>query len=256
MIDKVFAILGLLLSVLAMGLVAGWASQDGGEKDPYGWLSKPNWGAEGGGGVAKLSWHPVLMVGGFFLSQVHVVAVWTFAPEAASTVRKFFLWFFRFAALACFVGAMCAVVNFKLQNKMDALISMHSWIGVCAFIAFGCSFCWGFVADFVGSIAKQWEVNYDVEYLHKFMSIAALALTCTAVCSGIVNYLGQGKCDFISGTDSTQENPAYYYAHYPNSCKIAYGCGLAVVGATMTALVGITYSAFNPQSYKKVELSE
>lgn len=269
MIDKISALLAVILSIVALGLVAGWASENGHYPNgpDYSWLTKPNWG---GNEKARLAWHPVLMVAGFFVCQIQALIVWTADPSAASTLRKVFLWFFRLAALSCFIAAMCAVVNFKLYTKQDALISLHSWIGVCAFVVFGLSFCWGFVADFVSSIAKGWEVKYDVDYLHKFLSIVAVVLSATAIVSGIVQYTvanfgvdettGERKmfymCSFLTDAKDSN-NPAYYYDHLPNSCKAAYGCGLAVVGAAAFALIAITYSmSFNPQSYKEVRNQE
>jgi hypothetical protein len=264
MIGNVFAILAALLSILALGLVSGWASQNGpspGTFQTNGWLTRPSWGLDSAYGLHKFSWHPVLMVAGFFLAQAYTLITWCFTPELGKVAARGVVWFFRAAALACFIAAMCAVVNFSLLNRADALVSLHSWIGVCSFIVFGCSFLWGFVVDFVGSLAKKWELNYDIHYINKFLAITALVLTCTAVCSGIteftVNHDGTGApvyvCNFVGISSTTQDNPAYYYDHYPNACKVAYGCGLAVVGATACAIMAITYNGFDPQGYKKVE---
>jgi hypothetical protein len=150
MIGNVFAILAALLSILALGLVSGWASQNGpspGTFQTNGWLTRPSWGLDSAYGLHKFSWHPVLMVAGFFLAQAYTLITWCFTPELGKVAARGVIWFFRAAALACFIAAMCAVVNFSLLNRADALVSLHSWIGVCSFIVFGCSFLWGFVVD-------------------------------------------------------------------------------------------------------------
>lgn len=249
MIDKVCAALSIIFTILALGFVAGWASENGGPKDG-GWLGKANWGGNTNHRVALLAWHPVLMVSGFFLGQVHCLVTWILFPETSKTIRQGLFWLFQTIALSFFVAAMCAVVKWKIENKYPALVTLHSWIGVIAIVVFCSNFIGAFLFQYSESFVAKYAPRFDLAFLHKFGTIFALVLASIAIIVGIVNQLGQDSCNFINDDTKAQANPAAFYDNFPNSCKVAYGCGLSVLGSTVFAVIGITITEFNPQSYK------
>lgn len=240
-----FAGLSIILAIVALGLVSGWASNNPGDKDTN-WLGKPVWNHR-----TVFSWHPVLMVAGFFFSQIFTVTSWTFFPEAAP---KAVFWFWQSAALATFISALCAVVNYKLQFKLDALTTVHSYVGVFAIVVFLFNFLWGFLADFSKSFAEKYGLKYDITYIHKALTIATLIFTLCAIVSGIESRLP--TCEYLQDYDSADFNPAKRYQHLPNSCKVAYGVGISSVFATFFAVLAVTKSGFDPSSYKTVESKE
>ena len=255
MIDKGCAVLSVVFTILALGFVAGWASQNGGDKD-QGWLGRANWGGDKNNRVALLAWHPVLMVSGFFLGQVHCLITWILFPESSKTIRTYLFWLFQLIALSFFVAAMCAVVKWKLDNTYPALVTLHSWIGVIAIVIFSINFIGAFLIQHSEKFVAKYSPRFDLDFLHKFGTILALVLACFAIIVGIVNQLGQDSCKFINYDTNAQANPASFYQHLPNSCKIAYGLGLSVLASTIFAVVGITYTEFNPQSYKTLDQQE
>lgn len=235
--NETFASLAAAFAVVSLGLVSAWAQYTPTIQTHYynsntaGYLGKPNWTAN------PFAWHPVLMVAGFFLSQVlSLTSIVYFGKKFTATISYIF---WQIAALCTLIGALRAVVKWKFDTQADSLITLHSWIGCITITFFAISFLFGKVVS-ISSLLKM-NLSPTTTWIHMLLSVLVLSLTMITIVSGIMVQNGIDGCNFIRvNTDHTIINPAFYYgAHFPWSCKISNGLGLTVLFGGFFTVVGL-----------------
>ena len=230
------AILAVICGTVALILVVLWA-QDGDTDIQTGYLGKPNWYA---GKDSLFAWHPVLMVGGFFFSQVLAVCVWSLIPDR--TVAKLFHIFFQTAAAATVTAGLIAVFRVGYEVKTPNLTTMHSWMGICTIAVFGLNYIWGFLMYALTKLHPNsiFRKAFDLLYIHKCIGMTAFGLTLVTIVSGIMDELGEGACDYVTSTIyNTDYNPAQNYNMLPDACRIANGLGIVVTFGTVLTFITV-----------------
>jgi hypothetical protein len=235
----VLIIIGFSLSLVAFGCVCGWANEQT-EKDQQ-WLGQPNYLEH-----TVFAWHPLLMVCGFWFSQLVSLCTWTFLPDGFV-----YHWFFQVAALSTFVAGLCAIVKYKLYYKYHSLVTMHSWLGVVVIILFGSNFLNGWFTTFSGSFNEKYGRYVDLKYVYKLITLMVFCFTCASIATGIVARHGREGCYYIGDYNRVDRNPARRYHHIPNSCKISFGLGLCAVFATICIVLAVTIDGFDINAYKE-----
>mmetsp|Transcript_32442 Transcript_32442/g.46781 ORF Transcript_32442/g.46781 Transcript_32442/m.46781 type:complete len:495 (+) Transcript_32442:26-1510(+) len=231
------SILAIIFAGAALGLVSAWA-QNHNTSTQFGFLNKPNWDNN----VA--AWHPVLMVGGFFFSQVVAICSWSlFSHQHA--VGKVFHVFFQLAAMSTMIAGLCAMVHHLLQMKAESLTTMHSWVGVAAVSVFGVTFLWGAGMSTLTAFHPESLLRkaFDLRRMHQTIGLTAFGLTTVAILTGINNSLGQGACAYVITTSYTYKadvNPAENYGSLPKACKIANGMGICVLLAAVCVFIAVS----------------
>ena len=74
-----------------------------------------------------LAWHAVLMVGGFFFSQVLAVLSWRMFPIPSN--QKLFHVCWNTLALLMMALGLVYIDSYKDKNSESRLTSVHSWLG-------------------------------------------------------------------------------------------------------------------------------
>lgn len=246
----ILAVTGILLSIVAWGLVSGWATGSSGDDRPHtgpGWIGPARYWSS-----YVFAWHPILMVSGFFFSQVLSIAAWTFAPESSAAVaQKIVFWFWQASGIAFLVAGLSAIVSYKTKFQFYSLITLHSWIGVAVVVLFGSNIIFGILSQTSKPFVAFFGKNIDLKHTHKLSTIITLFLTAAAIVTGIVDKLGWHGCNYVNTDYSDNDlDPARRFYAMPGYCKVAYGLGVAVVFATVFAILAATYDGFDVNSYK------
>lgn len=225
------------LGVGAVTLVALWASDNdatGAEVNKFGFLGTPDWKTN------IFAWHPVLLVAGFFFSQILALLSWSvcsdhsFAKTVHATLQT--------CALCTLISGIWAIEKYKDKNPIHSpsFMSMHSWIGLGATAVFVVTYIFGLTMAFLTQFFPQSRLRsaVDLRAIHRRLGVISLILTTSAILSGVVNQFGKRGCDAVSATggDSNQS-----YRSMPTSCKIANGMGLIVLTCTCMAIVCIVF---------------
>jgi len=231
------SVLALIFAGTALGLVSAWA-QNRNTSTQLGFLNKPNWNNN----VA--AWHAVLMVGGFFFSQVVAICSWSLFSQQHDIGKGFHV-FFQLAAMSTMIAGLCAIVHHLLQIKAQSLTTMHSWVGVATVSAFGVAFLLGagmstLTAFYPESVLRK---AFDLRRIHQTMGLTAFGLTVVAILTGINSQLGQGACAYVITTTYNYKadvNPAENYGSLPTACKIANGMGICVLLAEVFVFIAVS----------------
>mmetsp|Transcript_13709 Transcript_13709/g.13254 ORF Transcript_13709/g.13254 Transcript_13709/m.13254 type:complete len:516 (+) Transcript_13709:291-1838(+) len=214
----------LILVTLSAALVAAWAKINVNGEFQY--LGMPDWKTN------VLTWHIVLIVAGFFFSQVLAILSWSLFPH---NVGKSVHVFWQTAALATLIASIIATVKSKQDLVEDHLVSMHSWMGVATVLVFCANYVFGLVMGIItaAKACVQFRSTYDLRVIHRAFGTTSLGLTVIAILTGIMSYTGRFGCSLID----TQDQMASY-PNLPDGCKIANGMGIAVVStAILTVLL-------------------
>jgi hypothetical protein len=245
MSNKGGAGVGVALAVVCFALVAALArdNTENGDKNSVGFLGRPDWYSDLADKV--LAWHPLLMVAGFFFSQVMAMLSWSFMPTHYSAKLMHVFW--QSAALATLGAGMASVVKYKRILKVEnSLSTEHSWLGIGAL----CLFCVNYLLGSTMAILTQWfptspiKTKLPLGFVHKFLGLSCFAFTVAACVTGIMEQIGRGGCSYI-GVDLTEveDNPAVHYSNLPNACKIANGLGVLIVMAASVAVLAVASRA-------------
>lgn len=235
------AALSMVSLLVAVFLVSFWAT-DSNHGAQYGYLGEPDWTHN------QFAYHPILMVAGFFLSQVLSVLAWSVAPPGAPR-----LWVkavhssVHLLGIATLITGLRAVVVHQTQLNRASLTTMHSWIGVAAVALYGSNILWGLLMALVTQLVPaddDWAfLRSAIEWLpvHRILGLATVVCTAIAVLTGVMDQLPNGTC-FYTGVvpGATYEpdlNPAGHFNWLPDACKIANGVGISVTVSLL--LLGI-----------------
>jgi len=224
--QALFASLAIICAFAALVLVCIWA-QDPSANEPY--IGTPKWEND-----TFPSYHPVLMVSGFFLSQVLGICTWSLVPN--HDVAKAIHGTFMMAAIGCMIAGLYAVVDFEQYVYMASLTSMHSWVGVMTITLFGIQVIFGMVMGAMKGMNSPMSQSFAT--MHRGFGIVTLGVTTVTIISGIQSLLispvtgynsGKGSCGYIASDENFDKNPAAYYSRMPDACQIGLGLGVLVV---------------------------
>ena len=145
--------------------------------------------------VTLLTGHPILMVGGFFLSMVVAISAWPFNNMCKDSKMLGKLYHFFIMCAAIFTGSIGLAAAVKYESA-QSLTSLHSWIGVFCFAMFGFTFCWGAFMSFLTSYFPNSSLRSAISWLpiHKVGGTFTMILSVLAIETGIMDYLGSGAC--------------------------------------------------------------
>jgi hypothetical protein len=231
-------------ATLAMGLVSAWAqyqppNQIKLDAPPNNYLGEPSWRSN------VFAWHPVLMVCGFYFSQVMSMAgISMFHYNKGATFLWFLFW--TLAAIATLVAGLRAIVKYKWKSEEDQLITLHSWLGIVTLLVFAFSSTYGLYVGLNGMIYKMTDpsrlksMGPIFTQLHMKLAMITLGVSSTTVLTGITVYHGEFGCDALHINSSRAHiNPGHTYYRYPWGCRLSNGAGLAVIFATTFTVLSL-----------------
>jgi uncharacterized membrane protein YphA (DoxX/SURF4 family) len=181
MLHPLFALLAICCGMAALICVCIWAKDTEGEVYST-YLGWPSWNDN-----HFNSYHPVLMVSGFYFAQVLGVCMWSVIPDY--NIAKLFHAAFMLAAIGTLIAALYAVVSYEHNTYVPSLTSMHSWVGVMTVIIFGLQVIGGFVLGGLTAMGPVSETVKKIGMIHRAFGLASLFFTTVAVLTGIQNYL-------------------------------------------------------------------
>lgn len=240
---------------MSLGLVSGWAQYNPLQQQEWGayaYLNRPSWKTN------IFAWHAVLLVAGFFMSQVFALSGLAFFGEKKYAIITNFFW--QFGALTTLIAGMRAVVKYNQETDSDSLITMHSWIGVICIVFWAFSFLYGKVIGVGGLMGVRFQSS--ATFTHIALSVITLVLTFVCIVSGINAVNGEHGCDFLKQPENhnTRINSAYYYLRMPWGCKVSNGLGLAVLFSTVFTVYALMASRsvalFDDSELEKVESAD
>jgi protein-S-isoprenylcysteine O-methyltransferase Ste14 len=238
--NSIFASLGVAFAVVCLGLVSAWANYNPKIQLEWGaaplYLGIPNWTTH------PFSWHVVLMVCGYFLSQVMSLSSIVLFGSKTTVALSHMFW--QIAALCTLIAGMRAVVKWKYDNWEDSLNTLHSWVGVLAIVMFFFSFLFSMGVG-AGAVVMKSNLSSGTTWVHMCLSIITLGLTFMCIITGIEAHNGFDGCAFLKANpDHTALNSAFYYGKdYPWSCKLSNGMGICAMFATFFTVAGLMASS-------------
>ena len=185
-----FALTACIIGIVALILVSLWATnpKDSGDES---YLGVPTTLMGYPGSENVFAWHPILMVGGFFVGQVLAINTWSIIPDHMASKILHVLW--QSAALACMIAGLTAVVKEKFNDKDPSLTTLHSWIGICGIVMFCINYLIGsFMALFTSYLPSDAKLRSSVDWLimHRFFGLSALSISGGAILLGIMEEFG------------------------------------------------------------------
>lgn len=236
---KFTAVLALCMVVLAIILVSKWASTGNRKESDPAYLGEPSWEKN-----AK-AYHVVLMVGGFYSSQIIAISSWTLIPNriAAKVIHASA----QAIGLAMMIAGLWSILKHKFTDKSPNFSSMHSWIGIAAISMYGLNIAWGTVMATLTQVFPDSVLRraFDLGSMHKMIGTFALWMVNISVFSGIMSHLPYGACfdkEYINiGYKKPDYDSAKNYDDIPDGCKIGHGLGIAVLTGTIAIMLAVSF---------------
>jgi uncharacterized membrane protein YozB (DUF420 family) len=197
------------------------------------YLGIPNWQTN------LLAWHPVLMVCGFFISQLGAIASWALLRDHFNA--KLMHVFCQLAGMSTMIAGLWAIWKYKIDVQSFNYTTIHSWLGIVTVALYVLAFFWGSLMAtltrfYPDSILRK---AFDLKNGHKNIGTIVLVMTVVSILTGVMDYLPQGSC--IPDVTSYEQDAGQYYAQIPGSCKVAYGMAICVATAMILALSVIAF---------------
>jgi len=233
---------------VCLGLVSAWAQynpsiqnkfEEEAGLDRFLYLGIPNWTN------SVFAWHVVLLVAGYFLSQVlSLTSIVVFGNKTHAVLAHVF---WQLAALTTLIAGMRAIVKYKDHIHQDSLNTFHGWVGVVTIVMFFFSFVFSNGVSVAALVFKS-NLSAGTTWVHMAFSIITLVLTFFAIITGVEAHNGFNGCAFIHLSESAQDktilNSAFYYgAHYPWACKLSNGLGICAMFGTFFTVVALAASS-------------
>jgi Eukaryotic cytochrome b561 len=215
--------------IISVALVSAWAQAASGSSVEVGYLGKPDWNSN------ILAWHIVLMVAGFFFTQVLAMVSWSVFPTPPSAKTSHVL--LQSVALITMALGLYAVKKYKDQSTENSLTTMHALLGTGAIVVFSANYGFGCFMGIRKAFCAACAIpsGLDLVLNHRSIGSFAFGLTVLAIVTGIMDQTGRTGCAYVDTVSSDTANPAAYYSKTPNGCKIANA-----LGAFVTITAGVT----------------
>ena len=219
-----------ILGILSLGLVSGWAkSTPATEAAATGYLGVPDRSTN------LIAWHAVLMVGGFYVSQLLAVLTWSMFPPRLRPMAAAIHAGGQTVALMLLILGLVAAVSYKTSANEPQLTTLHSWLGVLAVLLFCLAYGYGLItlAAPSGPPPESDRAGW-VRAGHRALGGSALILVAVTAVTGVMNFLTRGGCSYVAPAGSLLPT----YGSLPDGCKV--GNGLAIVVAlSLVAAVSV-----------------
>jgi len=183
-------------------------------------------------------WHPILMTVGMIFCSVQGMLSYRSLP-LGKKVNKSVHGLWLTAGIICSSIGLYAIFSAHSHPKEDGtyypnLASMHSWIGLAAFVLFAQNYILG-IGHFLFSF---FSAGFKALYLpkHKIFGISALIVASVAFCTGISEFNGY-QCEYVN--TSVDTNPASHYLDLPLGCRVSQGLGIVVIVSVLTAVYAV-----------------
>ncbi len=220
----------LLFAFFTIIMMSMWTKNSNSD---YNYLGAPSWQSN------LLAWHPVLMVCGFFVSQLGAIASWALMKDHYTA--KLIHVACQLAGLSTVIAGLWAVWKYKIDMQTYNYTTIHSWIGISTIAIYVFTFLWGSLMAiltrfFPDSILRK---AFDLKNAHKNLGILALFMTTMSIVSGVMDQLPQGSCN--PNINNYEQDAGKYYAEIPGSCKVAYGMVMFVLIASIISMFGVAF---------------
>lgn len=218
-----------LSSVIAVILVCVWTV---GEDSSKVFIGGINW-------TDKIfGWHPILMTVGMIFCSVQGILSYRSLP-LGKPINKSLHGIWMTAGIICSSVGLYAIFTAHSHPKDDGsyypnLASMHSWIGLSAFVLFAQNYILGAGHFLLPFCSAAFRALYLPK--HKIFGIFALIIALIAICTGITEFNGY-ECEYPS--PSVDVNPASHYTELPLGCRISEGLGIVVIVAVLAAIYAV-----------------
>lgn len=229
---------GIVLAICSIAFVVSWCTEYH-HKNDNGFLGFPSWQNN------IFAYHPILLVGGFFGSQVFAIASWTVFKHRPTA--KIFHVVAMTTALACLIAGVRAVVLHKFKSGSAHIVSVHSWCGISCIALFCMNYALGWYMAITTYLQvssspqvdrRHWfaHLGIDLKFIHQCIGKAAFDLTVACIVTGIMDQIGQ-SASFSSGAASSVSmniDPSIHYPKLGASLKVAHGLGVVVTLAAVS----------------------
>ncbi|KFM56650.1 Cytochrome b561, partial [Stegodyphus mimosarum] len=163
-----------IIGIICIALIIHFANLYGG----FGWSSDPN---------LQFSYHPVLMVVGlifFYGDSIIVYRALSFLPKPTLKIIHASL---HFLAFICSSIALAAVFENHRRRNLADLYSLHSWVGLAAYILFCLQYLLGFVTFLFPGLPADFRAK--TLPFHTFFGVAIFILSIGAALMGMTERL-------------------------------------------------------------------
>jgi Eukaryotic cytochrome b561 len=224
-------VLSWTFAIASLVLCAVWGSRNGIQ-----YLNIPSWDNN------VFAWHPLLLVCGFFFSQVFVLTTAGVFPtlvlEGSLTGWAWLyhgIW--QCAATATLIGGLLAV--FKDYNTLGLpnLTSVHSWLGIATAVLFFLNFLLAGISALSAFVFTQ--EPYLMRGMRALVRIATFQMTAMSIGSGIMLFQGETGCFYPTSNITPgipDYNPAANYGLIPPGCLISNGLAITVALSTLCTI--------------------
>ena len=232
-ITRIANVIVLICAIFTIMMASMWTKDSNSD---YNYLGKPSWNNN------LFAWHPILMVCGFFVSQLSAIASWGLLKN--HFYAKLLHVFCQLAGLSTMIAGLWAVWKYKIDMKYFNYTTIHSWIGITTIAVYVFTFFWG---SFMAILTRFYPDSilrkaFDLKDGHKTLGTLALMMTTMSILTGVMDQLPVGSCFPNLPAGVTYEQDAgQYYSQLPGSCKIAYGMAVFVFIATLISFIGIAF---------------
>lgn len=228
--SRVTNVIVLVFAFFAVIMMSMWTKKSNSD---YNYLDAPSWQDN------LFAWHPVLMVCGFFVSQLGAIASWALFKDHFNAKITHVVC--QLAGLSTMISGLWAVWEYKVDMQSYNYTTIHSWLGIATVAVYVFTFFWGSLMAtltrfFPDSILRK---AFDLKNAHKNLGILALVMTTMSIWTGVMDQLPQGSCN--PSLTTYEQDAGQYYAELPGSCKTAYGMAMFVLVASILSMFGIAY---------------
>ena len=147
------------------------------------WMGHYRGGFAWNGTAKQFNYHPIFMILSMvFLNSQAMMAFRVFRNDSKSKVKLLHM-IIQGTAFAFGVLGLKAVFDFHNHNDITNMYSLHSWIGITAFVLFACQLACGFL----GFLFPKFPDRLRAAYLkvHVFFGTAIFLLVVAACLTGI-----------------------------------------------------------------------
>lgn len=190
-----FTMICVTLAIICLGLVGAWAKTPttSSGSSPTTFISVTTTSSSTYLGIPDtssnaLAWHIVLMVGGFFISQILAVLSWRVFPSHFTAKLSHMMW--HTVALLTMALGLAYIDDYKDESSRETrLTTMHSWLGVAGVILFCLSYAFGLVMW--GCKVSGFEM--DMRGGHRVVGGSAMVFTAMAIGTGRTSFIKQSS---------------------------------------------------------------
>lgn len=207
--SKLWGIISAGLAIVTIALVAFWAQENPMTSiySQTGYLGVPNWTDN------RIAFHIVLMVGGFFASQIFGAIIWVFLSDKLYA-QLIHIFFESFGLITMAIGLLAAVYDKNVTNTAH-LTSMHSWYGIFCIAMYSISYIYGFLLGILPAYFPKMELKVmtNLRSFHGLLGQLSFYLSILSIVTGIMEQFTITGCEYINLTLTAPDtNPgANYY---------------------------------------------